>query len=220
MAIPISTLRARYGGTGLVLLASWLLAAAPAETVAEDLSTQVVRVEEDWELDVATPDANTDAPQVSCVISPVGNVDSVHAAFEVNYQSMPEFIPGGLQLQLWNNEEPLASRKYPGASVMNLPGETVRWTQSVQLAGGLLTFEITQGSSTTWGNFGGQGYLRASVASSLSSLNGYNPAVSISNSGVGYAANRVGSLVLRKVRLFTATGQVLETQPMYSVYPR
>ena len=40
---------------------------------------EVVRVEEDWELVVGTPDANSDAPQVTCVISPTGDVDDVHA---------------------------------------------------------------------------------------------------------------------------------------------
>lgn len=219
MAIPIPMLRARYGGTALALLASWFLWTGLAEKASADTST-VVRVEEEWELVVATPDPNTDAPQVSCVISPEGNVGSVHAAFEVNYQSMPDFVAGGLQLQIWNDEQPLASRKFPNGSVMNQLGETICWTQSVQLADGQLTFEIIQGTSATWGNFGGQGYLKATVPTSLANLNGYSPAVSISNSGVGYAANRVQSLVLRKVRLFTSTGQVLESQPMYSVYPR
>jgi len=77
-------------------------------------------------------------------------------------------------------------------------------------AGDVLQFEIINGSSATWGNFGGQGYLRANVATNLADLNQYTPQLSVDNSGVGYAANRVHSLVLKKVRLVTATGQVFE----------
>jgi hypothetical protein len=114
----------------------------------------------------------------------------------------------------------LGSRKFPDGSVLQTPGETVRWTQSLELNEGLLTFEITGGTSAAWGNFGGQGYLKASIASQLENLNGYSPSVSIANSGVGYAANRVTSLVLRRVRLVTSSGDVLEAEPQASVYPK
>lgn len=170
----------------------------------------VVRVEEDWELVVAEPDANNNAPQVLCVTSPAGTVQSLHAELVVNHQSLPAFVPGGIQLQVWDNETPLVWRKFPNVAVMSQPGETVRWTQSADLAGGMLTFEVLGGSSTTWGAFGGQGYLKASVPSTLANLNAYDPALSVKNSGVSYAGNRVQSLVLRKVRLVMSNGAVLE----------
>ena len=170
----------------------------------------VVRVEEDWELVAGEPDPNNNAPQLSCVTSPVGNVESLHAVLALNHQSLPEFVPGGTQLQVWNNETPQLWRKFPNAALMAHPGETVRWTQSMQLEDGVLTFEVLGGNSTTWGAFGGQGYLKASVPTTLADLNAYDPAVSVNNSGVSYAANRVQSLVLRKVRLVMSTGEVLE----------
>ena len=167
---------------------------------------------------VGTPDSGSVAPQVVSVISPVGNVGSVYATFEVNHQSLPEFIPGGLQLQTWHDELPEASRKYPNGTVMGTSGETVCWTQCMQLGDGSLTFEIIDGDSTTWGTFGGQGYLKATEDSTLTSLNGYNPEVSVNNSGINYAANRVQSLVLRRVRLVTSTGEVLEDDTVRTVY--
>ncbi len=174
----------------------------------------VVRVEEDWELVVGTPDSETDAPQVSCAISPLGNLDSWHAALELNQQSLPTFTAGGVQLQVWQGEVPLSDRRFPNAAVLAHPGETVCWTQTMQLDEGNLTFEIINGTSTTWGNFGGQGYLKASVATTLSSLGTYSPAVSVENSGVGYAANRVQSLVLKRVRYHMSTGdQIEDTTP-------
>jgi len=212
--------RAHRAAAVLAVLALLVIGAGLPGVALAQSDAQVVRVEEDWELVVATPDPNSDAPQVTCVISPVENVDSVHAAFELNHQSMPDFVAGGLQLQIWNNEEHLGSRKFPNGSLLQTAGETVRWTQSLELSEGLLTFEITDGTSAAWGNFGGQGYLKASISSQLENLNGYSPTVSIANSGVGYAANRVASLVLRKVRLVTSTGEVLEAEPQVSVYPR
>jgi len=166
-------------------------------------------VEEDWELVVGTPASESDAPQVICVISPVGNVDSLHATLELNNHSVPEFAAGGLQFQLWEGEVPLTERKFPNQALLSHANETVTWTQSMELSGGSLEFEITDGNSVTWGTFGGQGYLKASVTTTLSDLNAYNPAVSVANSGVCYAANRVQSLTLKRVRVYMSDGQVL-----------
>jgi hypothetical protein len=210
-----SRYRCRFSVLSLGVL-FWLVSAHLAEGQA---LPQVVRVEEDWELVVGTPDADSDAPQVTCVVAPVGHVESFYAALEVNHQSEPEFVAGGLQLQIWAGESPVSSRKFPNGAVMAQAGETVRWTQSMQLEGGVLTFEIINGTSATWGMFGGQGYLKASVNTTLGNLNDYDPAVSVQNSGIGYAANRVQSLVLRRVRWITSIGEVLEdttARPIYS----
>jgi hypothetical protein len=80
----------------------------------------------------------------------------------------------------------------------------------MKLSGGLLTYEITDGSSTTWGAFGGQGYLKGTVATTLLNLNGYNSAVSVANSGIGYASNRVTSLTLKRIRVVTSSGDTVE----------
>jgi hypothetical protein len=165
---------------------------------------------------VATPDSNSDSPQITCIISPMGNVASVYTAFDLNHQSLPSYSPGGLQLQVWNGDVAVSQRKFPNDSVLTHAGETICWTQSLEIVEGSLVMEIIDGSSTTWGSFGGQGYLRATVNTTLADLNAYNPAVSIANSGVSYAANRVQSLVLKSVQLTTSTGEVL----VQDDYPR
>ena len=76
---------------------------------------------------------------------------------------------------------------------------------------GALTFEVINGESDTWGQFGG-GDLTFSVPTSLNKLNGYQPAVSIGESQVSYAENRVTSLVLTKLRWVKAKGQTFETE--------
>jgi hypothetical protein len=170
----------------------------------------IVRVEEDWELVIGTPDPDTDAPQVTCAISPTGNLEGWHAVLELNQQGLPVYAAGGLQLQVWEGDVAVSDRRFPNGAVLATPGEVIQWTQSMQLESGSLTLEIIGGTSTTWGAFGGQGYLKASVASTLSSLNAYSPAVSAANSGVSYAANRVQSLTLKRVRYFTSAGAQIE----------
>ncbi len=169
----------------------------------------VVRVEEDWELVVGQPDVDTNAPQVTCVISPFADANSLHCTFDVNYQSLLEYAAGGLQLQVWEAEVPLIERRAPVDAVLAYPGETIRWTQSMRVHEGWLCFEITNGESTTWGDFGGASYLKAWIWRGVYDLNAYSPDVSVGNSGVGYAANRVTSLTLKRVRRFLADGEVL-----------
>jgi hypothetical protein len=168
----------------------------------------VVRVEEDWELRIDSPDAKTTAPQITCTFSPNGNVDSVHATLAVNHQSLPEFVPGGIQLQIWDGEREMASKKFPNESVLSTANEIVRWTQAIAIENGQILFEIENGSSTTWGQFGGQGYLKATTNTTLQDLNAYNPKISVDQSGVGYAANRVKVLVLKEVRYYMQSGEV------------
>jgi hypothetical protein len=193
--------------------AIWPLAILFSALVATSCWAQtpiVTQVQEDWELVIGTPSQNSDAPQVTCLISPVGNADSLHATFVVNHHDMPAFTAGGLQLQTWNGDEILASIRYPNQAVLNTIGETIRWTQVMRITAEGLVFEVVGGSSTTWGNFGGEGTLKLMVNTSLENLNGYDPAVSVKDSAVSYAGNRVRLLVLKRVRVYSATGLIGE----------
>jgi hypothetical protein len=204
----------------LVAACVLLLTGVLVNTVAADGQPFVVRVEEDWELVLLTPDPETTAPQVTCAFSPVAELDSVYATFELNHRSQPGFAPGGLHLQVWRDETALATRSATTQQVLSTQAETVRWTQTISWYPGLLTFEVVAGDSVTWGSFGDPGQLRTMVLSGLANLNGYDPAVSVANSGVGFASNRVHSLKLKAVRLVTATGEVLEDSTVRSAYPQ
>lgn len=195
-----------FGLACLLALGSLLIwtSAARADTPT------IVGIEEDWELVLLTPDPDSAGPQVICTMSPVGNVNSLYCTLELNHQTVPYFSPGGLQFELWNGESLVTERRAPTQAVLCHPGEVIRWTQKMRLSDGILSLEVVNGTSTTWGAFGGQGYLKADVSTSLENLNGYLPSVSVDNSGVSYAANRVQSLVLKRVRYTTSTGEVLE----------
>ncbi len=197
-------------GLRYATLLSFALALLPYAAQAVDLPVPITKVEEDWELVLNEPSPDVAAPQITCVISPFNNLDSVYATLELNHASLPEFSAGGLQLQVWSGEDWLTVRDYADTTLSNV-GETVTWTRRMSLGGGKLTFQTTNGSSTSWGAFGGSGTFKLSINSLITDLNGYNPDVSQSQSGIGYGSQRVQSLVLKRVRYYDALGnQVAE----------
>jgi hypothetical protein len=171
-------------------------------------AADVIRVEEDWELVVRDPDVNNSAPQVICMMAPVANTESVHIALVLNHKTLPGYAPGGIQLQVWNGEQPCGHLNSTAYGVLRNPNETIRWTTRMSLQEGALLFEVTNGSSTSWGAFGGDGELRASLPCSISSLSAYSPNTSRTESSVRYAANRVGILALKEVRYYSSAGLV------------
>ena len=198
------TLRARW---------VWILAFLPAvlwcAAAAAQAPTDVVRVEQDWELVVATPDVATNGPQITCVLSPVGNVESVHAALQLNHRTLLRYAPGGRQLQFWEGGVPLSEHTCSNQAVLGAPGETITWTFAMEVQNNVLTAEVINGTSVTWGAFG-VGFCHLSTPTALANLNGYSSDVSVRNSGAGFADNRVQSLVLKRVRYRTADGSVYE----------
>jgi hypothetical protein len=191
-----------FAALGLLLATSCLLG-------QEETDDDVVKVEEDWELVVGQPDPGTDAPQVTCYISPNGNLSGTFAAFDVNHRSQPSFTSGGLQLQLWHGDTCVQTKSLNSTSKLATSGEVVRWTTRASLGKGYLKFQILNGTSSTWGVFGGWTY-RVSELSQLTDLDSYASDVSIAQSGVGFAGNRVATLKLLKVRSYKADGSVVE----------
>jgi hypothetical protein len=164
----------------------------------------VMKVEEDWELEVLEPSPDITAPQITCLISPVGNIDGVYGALELNHGSIPDFSSGGLQLQAWSGESPIEVSDYCDTALQN-NSETITWTTRMSLNNSeseRLRFRVVNGSSTSWGAFGTEGVFRVTAVSALPNLNGYSPEVSVANSGIGFGSQRVSRLVLKRVRYY------------------
>jgi hypothetical protein len=172
-----------------------------------EVAGTVTKVEEDWELVVLEPSPDITAPQITCLISPVGNIDGVYAALELNHGSMPDFISGGLQLQAWSGESSIAVSDYCDTTLQN-NGEVVTWTTRMYVHDDHdhVVFKVVNGNSTSWGAFGADGTFRLAVDSELSNLNAYSPEVSVANSGIGFGSQRVERLVLKRVRYYDAAG--------------
>jgi hypothetical protein len=180
-----------------------LLAAAPA--LAD--TPKVVQIEEQWELSVGVPDAGRSAPQATMVMSPTGNLDSAYFLFTLNCRTFPNYEQGGVQVQRWEGNAVANSGTGSIAEPLNQSADTVTWTQRVSLHDGKITFEVVDGSCESWGNFGNDGSLKLTSDTALQSLNAYKPAISLSESQIGYADNRVKSLTLKKLIWLTDDGQ-------------
>lgn len=181
------------------------LLSAPAQ--AE--SSRVVRIEEHWELRLSQPDQERSAPQTTMVLSTNDGLDDLHFLFTLNHSNAPSYLPGGMQVQAWDADMLIEARTADQSGALSYANEIVRWVQRLSLVDESLVFQIVDGESETWGGFGGSD-LSLQVATTLSSLNGYKPGVSLTESQVGYAENRVESLTLRKLVWVTDDGQVHE----------
>src|SRR5689334_7081906 len=179
----------------------------------------VVRVEEDWRLEVVTPDPGTNAPQISCVFAPTADIDFGYAEFDINHHSLPRYRPGGMQLQVWSNNQPIVVNNDPDGGIFSNPEETVTWTQSLAFDDGVLTFAIRDGQSDTWGRFGHDNRLKIATSAPIDNLNGYDTAVSKSNSGIGFASNRVRVLKITAVRRYYSDGTVSEDATPHVDFP-
>jgi hypothetical protein len=135
-------------------------------------------------------------------MSPVGDTGSEAFTFNLNYCDDP-FSPGGLQARTWTTGQP-QTQAISGSAQCVTSGESITWTQRLSIVSGRARFEIVGGSSTTWGKFGtdaGSGLLLDN-ATAASSLDGYLPSVSVSNSGAGWQPDRVQQMTLLCVRYY------------------
>jgi hypothetical protein len=188
--------------------ATFCVAALALANVAWADSPRVLSVEEHWELRIAEPDPDTSAPQTTMVQTPDGDLDGVQFLFTINHGTVPDYQPGGLQVQLWENDE-LVESASAGEETLHHDQELVTWVQKLSLEDGTLKFQVHDGHSESWGDFGGED-LTLSTSTSLESLNGYRPGVSLTESQVNYAENRVVSLTLMKLVWITEDGEVHE----------
>jgi hypothetical protein len=170
---------------------------------------RVVQVEEHWQLQLGQPEAGLSAPQTTMVMSPNGGLEGLHFLFTLNHSTEPDYAPGGMQVQAWQNDEMLDDRVANSESALAHAEEVIRWVQRLTLEDSTLNFQVVDGESETWDTFGGD-ELSLGVATSLTSLNGYKPGISLAESQVSYAENRVQTLTLTKLVWITEDGEVHE----------
>ena len=179
--------------------------AAPTNSVLPD------SVQEDWQLVVDTPDTTDAGPQITSMMSPVADGSTPFVDFDLNYCEIPEFSPGGLQIQIWDDNANSLGSSTQGSAQLNTPNETITWTQTMSVSNGSVVYGVTNGQSTTWGKFGqDQGLLSVSFPSTVTDMSKYSPTISVSRSAVSWQANRVTSLTLKQVRYY-ANGVLLST---------
>jgi hypothetical protein len=171
---------------------------------------EIVRIEEYWQLRIGQPDPQSVAPQASMVMAPYSQLDATYFVFALNHRGVPHFAPGGLQVQHWENDAPIATIDARSEQPIVDANEVIAWVQRLELKEGRLVFEVVDGQSNSWGAFGGGQELQLTVPTTLTNLNGYAPRISLEESGVSFGGNRVQSLVLQKLRWTDSAGQVYE----------
>ncbi|WP_152053327.1 hypothetical protein [Tautonia marina] len=188
---------------GPLLAVAWIATAGAWTAMAQSTPPPFDRVEEDWELVIIAPDSVAEGPQITTSMSPLDSQAGQFIAFNLNYRSQPSFRSGGLEVIAYNADVAQATSTQHTAK-LSTTNETITWTQSLGLVGGVMSYQIIGGKSTSWGQFGqGSGAnLGVSVTSALSSMSGYHPETSVEFSGVGWQANRVASMRLLQVRYY------------------
>src|SRR5262249_19484264 len=161
------------------------------------------RVEEDWKVEVNIPDPDNQAPQIITSVSPNGSVVGLHAVFELNHKTMPDYSAGGMQLQGWWDEEVSSYHTSSHTELLNREDETITYTVAMSVADGQMKFEIKNGNSSTWGTFG-KGHFYLSMPTDMTSLDSYDSSTSLTNSRVGFASYRVGKFSRVAVRKYSA----------------
>jgi hypothetical protein len=171
------------------------------------------RVEEDWELVIEQTDLPTVGPQMTTTMSPSGDNTGIFVALNLNYRENP-FKAGGLEIQVWEGRYLIVKDSDKTAQCMT-NGETITWTQRMNLVNGVVSYEIMNGHSTTWNDFGNANGLAVewTADADVKDLTKYSPDVSIANSGVGWQSNNVRSMKLLRVRYYAAD-QLLRVDDM------
>ncbi len=169
---------------------------------------EIVGVEEDWEMVLGEPDPNKSAPQILTWMSPTQTLEDQHFGIDFNLIQRPDFSSGGFQTRAFDGETLIESSFSKNGDKLSHTGESIRWTQRMFLLNDQLTFEVANGTSQSWGTFGDASTRVNFHTSHVSNLNNYSPNRSVDWSGIGFGANRVDYLRLKKVRLFTVDGNV------------
>lgn len=200
VSIPARNRCVLLGAAVLAVIAACL--APPAW--AEDAGPPVTKIEEDWVIQIGDPDAGSTAPQISIVTTPYDNLQQPYTVFELNNVTLPDYYGGGLQLQSWVDNYNTGSVVHDNFSSLSRQGEEIKFTVRMRMNGSSLRIRVVNGTSETWGSFGGTRMFQ-DLNTTLTNLNGYSPDNSAKFSRVGYAPNRVQLLQLKEVRYYSGT---------------
>ena len=179
-------------------------------SMSGEVSAQPLYVEEDWEVVIATPDPAGHAPQIITAMSSTDRLEDVHAIFELNHATLPDYQAGGMGLQIWSGDTNLAHMVHPRTGVLQTENEVIRYKMTMRISNGVIKFEVKDGQSTTWGTgtWGTGGFYRQ-VSTSQTALYNYSPATSAKFSKVAFAKHRVQKFALKESRIYGPSGVLL-----------
>lgn len=207
---PIQYRRIKIAAAMAALAAfAWVLAGWSAPAAALQAPT-IMKVEETWELVVASADPTSGGPQLCTVMSPYAHVGAYYGIFSINYRELPDIAEGGLQTAMWNGSTNL-DYGIPLTQPLHTAGDTITWIQYLDLnSNGDLRFHVHNGSSLTWGSFGGGGFCADLYSTTVTNLNGYTPDISVAYARRwGLERDRVTSLSITHIRKWDQAGALV-----------
>lgn len=201
----------------LVCIASVILFATDA--TAQKNRWGYDRIEEDWELVLATPDGQAGSPQIEFQMKPEPN-SSLTGMFLINYHDTPAYTAGGVQIQMWDRDINIATADFP-ASTLSDPDEAIPFTLYMDRSTGNLRYGVCAGHSTAWGDLsGGSEEICVEVPDNATSFPKYDTGFSLRNTEIVFGATRIKSLRLKEVRKYYTKGNSYDTDTtIYQVYP-
>lgn len=197
----------------LILLAALLPMICSLQPAPAASGSPIIRVEEDWAVEIIEPATDETSPQITNTISPTNDLKGFYGVFELNHGTQPDYDDGGLEVQIWQGPTEVIYNRFTNTNRLSYNNETVTYTvaMSVSKSEGrnILRVSIRNGNSQTWGQFGTTGNFRCSVQDTdVDDLSGYTPQFSVDNSKIGYASFRVNKFSLKAVRYYTSDGLV------------
>lgn len=196
------------GSASLVM--PWL-GAVQSVIGADGAIGNTMRIEEDWYIQIGTPEPEADSPQITTVIAPAWTLDGSYGVFDLNCATQPGFSSGGVQLQLWYNGAITQTRSNTNWDSLHFVDEVIRYTSAVSVVDGQIIYEILNGTASSWGTFG-TGELMLQRPTWRAHLNGYSPDFSVCNSRIGFASHRVRNFTLERVRYYFQNNSGLQLQ--------
>ncbi|MFG0289637.1 MAG: hypothetical protein ACF8CQ_15765 [Rhodopirellula sp. JB044] len=165
-----------------------------------------VRIEEDWELKLNQPDPEANSPQLNIYMTPDSTRLESYFQLQLNHAAEAGYSAGGLRVCAVENDTPVSDSRSLSGSLLSYDGDVVRWTTVLMIRDGELYFAIKNGSSRSWGEFGGPEYLLRLSAGEMRDLSRYTPRQSVSDVDIGFGRNRVQSLTLKTIRAYREDG--------------
>lgn len=193
---------------GAPLLMPWL-GSVKSALGADEAVGNTMRIEEDWYIQIGTPEPEADSPQITTVIAPAWTLEGSYGVFDLNCATQPGFASGGVQLQLWFNGAITQTCSNTNWDSIHFMDEVIRYTSVISVEDGKMVYQILNGSSTSWGAFGA-GELRLERPTWREHLNAYSPEFSVYNSRIGFASHRVRNFTLERIRYYMKTGNGLQ----------
>ncbi|MDA0832568.1 MAG: hypothetical protein O2955_00565 [Planctomycetota bacterium] len=195
----------------LIAVAVGLICLMTKSVFAVDVEPDIIRIEEDWIVEITSPDPDESSPQIITSMSSTDELADVHAVFELNHRTLPNFADGGMEIQLWSHDELIDLRVSPKTAKLSYPNETIYYTMAMELKNGNVDFEARDGYSDTWNEFGHWNYLKVGTTTTQTRLNFYDPEKSVSNSRIGFAKHRVNRFGMLRVRYYTYDNVLVHT---------